>query len=310
VPPSEQRPIGRSLPRRTPGAAAADWPTPNVELPAWPDELLTQVNVDASPLTDRRITAAVSREPWEWAPTSRRRSRWLPAGIILVVALILAGLLVWHELSHHAKGQAAATPAASFYGPPGPPPGNPPPRPRPFANVGWLCPPSAPPDANGVPPSQPQSATGPLPNEWKWFNGLRGYRVPVPQSWQFVPGDPTTCFYDPLGYRFLFVNEWTDTGRDPVAALTSREAELSAPDGMPFYHHIHIMSVACAAKCAELEFTFDGPHGPLHGIVWDYLDPNGQAYAVTWMTGQATWTSNLPNLSIVLKRFAPVHPLG
>ena len=42
-----------------------------------------------------------------------------------------------------------------------------------------------------------------------------------------------------------------------------------------------INPVTCAAACAELEFTFDGPLDWLHGIVWDYVMPSGEAYTVT-----------------------------
>ena len=30
-------------------------------------------------------------------------------------------------------------------------------------------------------------------------------------------------------------------------------------------------------------------------MVWDYLDPSGQAYAVAWLTADSDWATELPN---------------
>jgi hypothetical protein len=142
-----------------------------------------------------------------------------------------------------------------------------------------------------------------IPPDWSWYANALGYRVAVPTTWLMVAGDPTMCLYDGRGQRFLFMNQWTSNSKDAVKALLTREVELSTPGGMPLYHRLAINPVTCAAACAELEFTFDGPLGRLHGIVWDYVMPSGEAYTVTWMTTIATWGPNLVNFGRVVSTF-------
>ncbi len=315
-PAGEERAVGRSLPRRTPGRSVTDWPSPDddSDLPPWPEELLTQVNVTGkangtgSPLTDRRVTQSEPRDAWHWAPAPRRTSRWIPATVILVVVLLLGGLLAWHEIAGKPSAKAGPAPSASpltgqEFGGPGPGgPGGPGGLP-PFAKVGWLCQPTAPPGAGRVPASAPLAGDPSIPADWSWYTNSLGYHVAVPTRWLIAPGDPTTCFYDDHGQRFLFINQWASAGSDATNALLSREAELRGAGGMPFYRRVAINAVSCTAACAELEFTFDGPRGLLHGIVWDYIMPSGVAYSASWITTEASWAPNIANLNRVISRF-------
>ena len=242
APPQPPAPLLASLPRRSPGASTPDWPNPQTgELSGgWPEALLTRFDSGGSALPDRQPSTPGHDAPWRWAPRSRRAARWVPAAIAGALVLAVGGVLGWHVITKpHAASAATGTPAPTTTATPataqeqGPPPGQgggPPPPP--LSNVSWLCRPTPPNNANGLPPLQ-APITQPLPPGWAWYSDARGYRIGMPANWQLGPGDPTTCFYDPMQPRILSVNAWAATGTDAVGALTAREAELGQPGGLP-----------------------------------------------------------------------------
>jgi hypothetical protein len=130
------------------------------------------------------------------------------------------------------------------------------------------------------------------PGSWVWYQDPTGFRIALPGRWNLVPGDRNACFYDPTLGRVVGVNQWDAKTTSPVAVLDARDAAMLSTVHLPMYHRIRIAPVKCSTKCADWEYTYQGPFSVLHAIVHLFLDSKGYAYAITWATPDATFAAN------------------
>jgi hypothetical protein len=243
-----------------------------------------------------------TRDAWRWAPEPRRRRWLLPTIAAGAAVLIVGGAIGWYAVSRPATPQVVSTPTPDQQNNGGVRPGPPPPLPP--ANVSWLCRPTAPPNTKAVVPAKPPSGAVSLPSNWTWYADPSGFRLGVPADWRVAARDGTECFYESAyGPRVLGVNEWPVTTTNPATALEGRENDLFDADGLPHYVRVRLEQVPCKGACGEWEYTYEGPAGPLHAIVWISLGPAGRAYAITWATPEADWAADQASYRRVIEAF-------
>jgi eukaryotic-like serine/threonine-protein kinase len=217
-------------------------------------------------------------------PSSRGRGRTVLALILIVLGLIAAALAFDKRTAPDSGGPPASSPARK------PPASSAPAAPSPSQIA------SAAPSAGFV-----------LPAGWQMRDDPTGFRVPVPDGWEFGRDDDGRPFWrDPRSGVFLLLDQRRDPQPDPVQDWLRNEA--ARRDGYRDYQRIRIEEVSYWDKAADWEFTYTSRGGnPLHVLNRGFITAPDQAYSIYWSTPASQWDSWRDELQVVFDGFVPAR---
>jgi eukaryotic-like serine/threonine-protein kinase len=175
----------------------------------------------------------------------------------------------------------------------------------------------APPPAGGPasqaasPTAPPQSATESpsgfqLPAGWQLRDDGTGFRIPVPDSWQFGRDpDGRSLWQDPVTDRLLLIDQTRDPKPDPLQDWENNEQ--ARRDGYEDYERVRLEAVSYWDSAADWEFTFTLDGTPMHVLNRNLITAPDQAYSIYWRTPADAWQDNRDDLQIVLDGFVPAR---
>jgi eukaryotic-like serine/threonine-protein kinase len=137
-----------------------------------------------------------------------------------------------------------------------------------------------------------------LPAGFGWWTEPGEFRLAVPAGWEHRRDDAgALLFVAPEGRPKLRISRWEAQPRDVVSALIAEENEADLPQ----YRRIRIEG----RPDPVWEYAFQDPGGDqLHGLQ-QVRTAGGRTYLVEWQAPRATWTAELPKLTVVLDTFGP-----
>jgi hypothetical protein len=88
-----------------------------------------------------------------------------------------------------------------------------------------------------------------------------------------------------------------------VAALKGQLAALAGQGGLPGYKEIKVGKTPFQPNQAEAEYTYDGPNGPQHAVIHEYVEAGDVGYTLTWDTPEFDWSDYYAYYSVVQTSF-------
>ncbi|HZM80714.1 MAG TPA: serine/threonine-protein kinase [Candidatus Limnocylindrales bacterium] len=164
-----------------------------------------------------------------------------------------------------------------------------------------------------APAASPSSVASPsptgfvLPAGWQMQADGSGFRVPVPDGWEFGRDDDGRPFWrEPRSGVLLLIDQRRDPQPDPVQDWLKNEAARKS--GYRDYQRIRIEEVSYWDKAADWEFTYRSRGGnPLHVLNRGFITAPDQAYSIYWSTPASQWDSWRDDLQIVFDGFIPAR---
>ena len=146
-----------------------------------------------------------------------------------------------------------------------------------------------------------------LPAGWQMQSDGTGFRVPVPNGWEFGRDDDGRAFWrDPRSGAFLLIDQRRDPQPDPVQDWLRNEAARKS--GYRDYQRIRIEEVSYWDKAADWEFTYTSRGGNrLHVLNRGFITAPDQAYSIYWSTPASQWDSWRDDLDVVFNGFIPAR---
>ena len=146
-----------------------------------------------------------------------------------------------------------------------------------------------------------------LPAGWRLRDDGTGFRVPVPDGWEFGRDDDGRAFWrEPRSGVLLLIDQTRRPKPDPYQDWLNNEA--SRRDGYRDYQRIRLEKVSYWDNAADWEFTYTSRGAnPLHVLNRGFITAPDQAYSIYWSTPAAQWDSWRDDLEIVLKGFVPAR---
>jgi len=158
-----------------------------------------------------------------------------------------------------------------------------------------------------APPATPGPATVVLPPGWHRYTDQTGFQVGVPQHWEVSRRGTMAYFRDPVEGRVIGIDQTNQPKPDPVADWTAQEQRRVANGDFPRYTRVSIAPVPFWRSCADWEFTYTDPGSGtrLHALNRGFITSPTRAYAIFWLTPDATWSPNRPFMDIISASFQP-----
>jgi len=146
-----------------------------------------------------------------------------------------------------------------------------------------------------------------LPAGWQLRDDGTGFRVPVPDGWEFGRDDDGRAFWrDPKSGVLLLIDQTRRPKTDPVQDWLSNEAARRA--GYPDYQRIRLEAVSYWDSAADWEFTYTSRgNNRLHVLNRGFITAPDQAYSIYWSTPASQWDSWRDDLQIVFDGFVPAR---
>jgi hypothetical protein len=280
--PAAQRMLSRVLDRDANRATAKAAKTKPAKVPP-------PAKVSAQPAKPTPAPAQVRREPVKVrpepvAPRRGTRRKWL---WVLVFAMILAaGAIRFYPRD---QGSVSVSPSASA------------PVVTPSATLS-----PTPPAASSAPPSPPAPPGFVLPAGWQLRDDGTGFKVPVPDGWEFGRDDDGRALWqDRSTGRLILIDQTRQPKPDPVQDWKNNEN--ARRDGYRDYKRLRLEEVPYFDKAADWEFTYTSSGTPVHVLNRGFITAPDQAYSIYWRTPAATWDENRANLQVVLDGFVPAR---
>jgi hypothetical protein len=152
----------------------------------------------------------------------------------------------------------------------------------------------------------PSATAFQLPAGWQWRDDGTGFRVPVPEGWQFSrDNDGRAQWQDRSTGRLLLIDQSRNPKPDPVQDWRNNEAARRG--GYRNYQQIRLEEVSYCDKAADWEFTYTLSGTSVHVLNRGFITAPDQAYSIYWRTPAATWNDNRDDLQIVLDGFVPAR---
>ncbi|WP_432049857.1 serine/threonine-protein kinase [Verrucosispora sp. NA02020] len=133
-----------------------------------------------------------------------------------------------------------------------------------------------------------------VPPDWSWHADDEGFGIAVPPGWlRFTEGD-VVCLQDPHQDRLLAVDLTVQRRTIPSDHWSAEADRLTEAGALPGYTRISIGPLIRPGGAAEWEYAWDGPDGErrhARRLLVNGTSP-GMAYALTWVTPDATWTDS------------------
>ncbi|TBL35255.1 hypothetical protein EYA84_14225 [Verrucosispora sp. SN26_14.1] len=133
-----------------------------------------------------------------------------------------------------------------------------------------------------------------VPPDWSWHADDEGFGIAVPPGWlRFTDGD-VVCLQDPHQDRLLAVDLTVQRRTIPSDHWSAEADRLTEAGALPGYTRISIGPLIRPGGAAEWEYAWDGPDGErrhARRLLVNGTSP-GMAYALTWVTPDATWTDS------------------
>ncbi len=170
---------------------------------------------------------------------------------------------------------------------------------------------SAPPAPTSAPPPSPTppppSPTGfALPAGWQLRDDGTGFKVPVPDGWQFSrDNDGRAQWQERSTGRLLLIDQTRSPKPNPVQDWQANEA--ARRDGYRNYQRLRLEEVSYWDKAADWEFTYTLGNTPVHVLNRGFITAPDQAYSIYWRTPAETWNDNTDELQIILAGFVPAR---
>jgi eukaryotic-like serine/threonine-protein kinase len=165
--------------------------------------------------------------------------------------------------------------------------------------------------ATAQPPSPPRSTAGSpsgfqLPAGWQMREDGTGFRVPVPDGWQFGRDpDGRAQWQDPTTNRLLLIDQTREPKPDPLQDWENNEQ--ARRDGYEDYQRVRLEAVSYWDSAADWEFTYTLGGTPVHVLNRNVITASDQAYSIYWRTPADTWEDNREELQVVLDGFVPAR---
>jgi eukaryotic-like serine/threonine-protein kinase len=237
---------------------------------------------EPEPITRALATRRPSRTP---QPPNRTRKALLFAAI---VALLIVGVaLAYDQWTPPQTGSPGATTSPS---------------------------PAKSQPAPTTPAQSPTAAASPaksdgfvLPQGWQMREDGTGFRIPVPDGWQFGRDDDGRAFWrEPRSGVLLLIDQTRQPKPDPVKDWENNEA--ARRDGYRDYKRIRLEKVSYWDNAADWEFTYTSRgNNPLRVLNRGFVTAPDQAYSIYWSAPAAQWDSWRDDLQIVLDGFVPAR---
>ena len=218
------------------------------------------------------------------AAVSRTRKKW-PWVLVLLAISTAVGLFMLDRSSSRDQGAPPSTTGG-----------------RPAATT------AAPsPTAPSPSPTPAASPTGfQLPAGWQLRDDGSGFKVPVPDGWQFSRDDDGRAqWQERSSGRLLLIDQSRTPKPDPVQDWLANETARRS--GYRDYQRIRLEEVSYWDKAADWEFTYRSGSTPVHVLNRGFITAPDQAYSIYWRTPAGAWNDNLDELKIILDGFIPAR---
>jgi len=159
-----------------------------------------------------------------------------------------------------------------------------------------------------APSALPSSSGGfALPAGWQMQGDGTGFRVPVPEGWEFGRDDDGRAFWrEPRSGTLLLIDQTRQPKPDPVQDWLNNER--ARRDGYRDYQRIRLEKVSYWDSAADWEFTYTSRGGNrLHVLNRGFITAPDQAYSIYWSTPASQWDSWRDDLDIVFAGFIPAR---
>ena len=138
---------------------------------------------------------------------------------------------------------------------------------------------------------------------WSYFTDGTGFHMPVPDGWSYQKIGTTYCFRDPAGDRALSLDVGRNPAGNPVKACRTEAKRLVDAGLLPRYQQITIEARPLLNKAALWEYLYNDAEGVRLHAQTQWFATAGKAYAISWVTRDLDWPSDLAKVSMVLSTF-------
>lgn len=220
------------------------------------------------------------------AADGRRHRRWLLAVAAVVLVLVASAALIGSMLSEERDrgdlGQAVPSSTALESAPQT----------------------SREPQATATPePEPPQTPARGIPDGFRLLRDPSGFSLAIPRGWNVSRRDHYVYVTEPVGRRFLLIDQTDQPKSDAVADWTRQEA--ARRDGMRDYERIRIERVDYFLEAADWEFRHTKGDTRLHVVNRGFVTSEDQAYGLYWSTPDSRWDDSLRYFEVFTRTFQP-----
>jgi hypothetical protein len=144
-----------------------------------------------------------------------------------------------------------------------------------------------------------------LPAGWYRYTDETGFSVAIPQGWSVQRSGTIVYFREPVGGRYLGIDQTDQPQLDPVADWAGKEAYRVGRGDFPDYRRIRLEEVPYFQKAADWEFTYLVDGGRTHVLNRGFITSPNRAYGMWWSTPDSAWDGSLEALRLIQTSFTP-----